>query len=726
MASSIHGLVRILCCRTSVASTLSITLALCVGRAGAQATLPVNYGELVHTFEAPNNLGNAVVTLVDSRPSGLFGATLGSNFQAPIFWNSSGGANAWTDANLGQVFGVTLDGATNPNIYVTAASKFPVYPFSAGTGTAFGPGGPGGVYRLNGTTGAICLLFSLPSDINSGLGNITYSETSNSLYVSNLANGLIYQLSLGPNINAPTCPAVLASTYDHGVTGRAAFFGSTFSIADNGLAGITQPGRRVWGVAYNKNENRLYYGVWWEDSGAPNPTENNEVWSVALNNAGVPNITSARREFSHPAYSGNYSSPAAGLNFSPIGTLLVGERTQGAHQSRLLEYTGGTTTWAPLPANKYLVGVGDTSCSGAGEMEWTGNVWSAGDGIILSGGTALYGLMRIPLGGNTTHIPPTANSVLVDSDRHTLQNDKTEIGTLVLRRRPCATPPANMVLWMPFDQSSGTTTRNLIASQFPGNLSGGVFLPAGKVGNAACFDQGMINVSQYPNLQLGNDLTIDAWVSPNAQAPATWQHTIVDKRQNIGGGFWRGYRLYLTNAGVLTLDVWASTSLPNTFTGPTLAMNSTWQHIAVTVRRSCPNLGNMCVDFYKNGVLTTTPSVFIGGPAATSTGLRIGDSVDGLPNRWYVGCIDELEIFNRALSAFEIQTVWGAGANGKCKTLCFIYPVDFNCDDVVDFFDYLDFVAVFSSGSGDADFNGDGTLDFFDYLDFVNAFANWT
>lgn len=48
---------------------------------------------------------------------------------------------------------------------------------------------------------------------------------------------------------------------------------------------------------------------------------------------------------------------------------------------------------------------------------------------------------------------------------------------------------------------------------------------------------------------------------------------------------------------------------------------------------------------------------------------------------------------------------------------------DFNHDAVVDFFDYLDFVAAFASNSITADFNSDGVVDFFDYLDFVQAFS---
>ncbi|MBU6412060.1 MAG: dienelactone hydrolase family protein [Planctomycetes bacterium] len=51
-------------------------------------------------------------------------------------------------------------------------------------------------------------------------------------------------------------------------------------------------------------------------------------------------------------------------------------------------------------------------------------------------------------------------------------------------------------------------------------------------------------------------------------------------------------------------------------------------------------------------------------------------------------------------------------------------PADVNRDGIIDFFDYLDFVADFSASSTAADFNADGTIDFFDYLDFVAAFSS--
>lgn len=48
---------------------------------------------------------------------------------------------------------------------------------------------------------------------------------------------------------------------------------------------------------------------------------------------------------------------------------------------------------------------------------------------------------------------------------------------------------------------------------------------------------------------------------------------------------------------------------------------------------------------------------------------------------------------------------------------------DFNADGTADFFDYLDFVAAFSTNAPGADFNADTSIDFFDYLDFVAAFS---
>jgi hypothetical protein len=60
---------------------------------------------------------------------------------------------------------------------------------------------------------------------------------------------------------------------------------------------------------------------------------------------------------------------------------------------------------------------------------------------------------------------------------------------------------------------------------------------------------------------------------------------------------------------------------------------------------------------------------------------------------------------------------------GPLEATSLYCPADFNGDQVVDLFDYLDFVNAFSTQEPLADFNADNVVDLFDYLDFVAAFA---
>lgn len=83
----------------------------------------------------------------------------------------------------------------------------------------------------------------------------------------------------------------------------------------------------------------------------------------------------------------------------------------------------------------------------------------------------------------------------------------------------------------------------------------------------------------------------------------------------------------------------------------------------------------------------------------------------------------------RGISA-DGRVIVGVGLNPQGLTEGWVVDLgaggcsaDFNGDDILDFFDYLDFVSVFASGGPGADFNGDIVIDLFDYLDFVAAFA---
>jgi hypothetical protein len=92
-----------------------------------------------------------------------------------------------------------------------------------------------------------------------------------------------------------------------------------------------------------------------------------------------------------------------------------------------------------------------------------------------------------------------------------------------------------------------------------------------------------------------------------------------------------------------------------------------WKHVAGVFNGSS-------IKIYVNGVLEGSSP--IGGTIASDTRpLTIGAGNNDLytdfnpsafANQWH-GAIDEVEIFNRALSASEIQAIFTAGSAGKCK-----------------------------------------------------------
>jgi hypothetical protein len=87
-----------------------------------------------------------------------------------------------------------------------------------------------------------------------------------------------------------------------------------------------------------------------------------------------------------------------------------------------------------------------------------------------------------------------------------------------------------------------------------------------------------------------------------------------------------------------------------------MASLNEWQHVAVIF--SPTN-----ILFYKNGVeypYGTAPTV-----QTTPYGLFIGKNPNN--GNCFQGMIDEVSVYNRALSAAEIQAIYNVDSSGKCK-----------------------------------------------------------
>ena len=260
----------------------------------------INYYSAPPTANPNLNLNGYVVAQFDTQ-TGTIGPLIPPTTSPPELWDGtdvppfSGFHNEtgqrWNAQRLGEVFGIAVDDAAQPNMYITATECYNIV--GSGTPLPKGPGGPGGVYRLDALTGAMSF-GSLPNNsVNGpGLGNVCFRRAGSGtgyLYVSDLEDGMIYRM------DANTLTAV-GSPFDHGVQGRPNE--SLSPIADDGTPGLTQFGRRIWGL--KTFQNRLYYAVWWEDSRNVNPVESNEIWSVDLDSNGNFIPATARRRITLP------------------------------------------------------------------------------------------------------------------------------------------------------------------------------------------------------------------------------------------------------------------------------------------------------------------------------------------------------------------------------------------------------------------------------------------
>ncbi len=284
-----------------------------------------------------------------------------------------------TASQIGQVFAVALDNATPPNIYVAATSVYglPIIvpdangvPNRAQQGAPnarfmeglFGPaaqkGGPGSIWRIDGTSGEVRLFANVALDgtPNSGpaLGGLAFDPTSKSLFVADRETGMIHRFDL---------TGADRGHYDHGTEGRHAagltsrpfdqstrpnLSNPTFQAANPETWG--PPPRRVFGLAVH--DGRLYYAV----------AEGLQIWSVAISSDGSFG-TDARFEVAAPP--GQSPSEIAKIAFDDQGRMLLAERVapSGAFDFVALTEPGGgrLLRFEPLtaPGQRWQPAVGD-------------------------------------------------------------------------------------------------------------------------------------------------------------------------------------------------------------------------------------------------------------------------------------------------------------------------------------------------------------------------------
>ncbi len=205
-----------------------------------------------------------------------------------------------------------------------------------------------------------------------------------------------------------------------------------------------------------------------------------------------------------------------------------------------------------------------------------------------------------------------------------------------------AAVPAGLVAALGFDEGTGTGTADRSGNGNNGTIANATWV-AGKYGNALSFNgsNSWVTVADSNSLDLTTGMTVEAWVNPSALGAA--YRTVVFKEQT-GNEVFSLYGAQSGSGQVPTGEAFIG-GYKNASGTSALALNS-WTHLAESYDGSSLRL-------YVNGTLVATTAA-PGALTVSNGALRIGGN--NIWGEYFAGLIDEVRVYNRALSAAEIQT----------------------------------------------------------------------
>ena len=199
---------------------------------------------------------------------------------------------------------------------------------------------------------------------------------------------------------------------------------------------------------------------------------------------------------------------------------------------------------------------------------------------------------------------------------------------------------AGLVAAYSFDEGSGTTVTDASGNGNNGTVANTTWSTSGKYGGALQFNgtSSMVTIPDSASLHLSAGMTLEAWVNPST-VNANWRDVIYKGNDNF----------YLeatsTTGSVPDGGLIAGGSYADAFGTAKLAA-STWSFLSETYDGSTLRL-------YVNG--TQVASTAHTGTITTSTNpMQIGG--DSFYGQFFAGLIDNVRVYNVALSAAQIQT----------------------------------------------------------------------
>src|SRR3989344_5328974 len=210
---------------------------------------------------------------------------------------------------------------------------------------------------------------------------------------------------------------------------------------------------------------------------------------------------------------------------------------------------------------------------------------------------------------------------------------------------------------------AGNSAYDRSGSNNTGTLTNGPTRQIGKIGQALSFDGVNDVVSVLDSVSLDstrNAFTVSAWIYDNDVDDGVDDDRHILDKGDEGTNVNNTFRLGLSDSKQINIAIFDGSS-SNTAYGPTPVSFQTWSHVTAVF-----NGNNITV--YLNGV-AGTPVVKTIGTLFDAGNLAIGrqsaaDCASPYSSCWK-GQIDDVRIYNRALSADEIKRLYNIGATTK-------------------------------------------------------------
>ncbi len=251
-----------------------------------------------------------------------------------------------------------------------------------------------------------------------------------------------------------------------------------------------------------------------------------------------------------------------------------------------------------------------------------------------------------------------------DTDPQTNNNQSVVVATIM--QPPCLPPLLGLVSWWPGDGNADD-----IVGTNHGILTNGATVVPGMVGQAFSFDgiNDAVGVTTPPLANVRNTFTIEFWALPVAFRLTTAETNSGSSGEGQRFAIYPEQGDYSGVPGAAGAGVSVGTNGISVFEHagyylPSLLVYDCpvvgWTHIAVVYEDKQLRL-------FVNGTLRRIGQISVRSVVFPSK--RFGSHTDPpwSPYLQYPGLLDEISIYNRAMSGADIQAIYLAGSRGKCK-----------------------------------------------------------